>query len=102
LFDFAERFKDKSRGDLALFWLEHRDNLVNVLQVQYPSKKFTTDWPEEINDFFILIKLLPIVGRCAPGVRRETFPKAIEKLVVFHAVRNVIFVLYFSMNSFFF
>lgn len=69
-------------------WPEYKNKLRYVFVTQYKSMSYQTDWNEEIDDLFILIRLLPAraVGKNTSG-SCLSFQNAIDKLIVFREVR---------------
>lgn len=87
-------FKDK--------WTQVSSALNLLLESQYNNSMFYTNWPKDIEDILILLKLFPSnrVGRNALA-NRETFYNASEKLIKFCQVILAIFrsnVVNFSTN----
>lgn len=88
LLDFADAFKDVNTNILVDSWPTIRNDLKQILQQQYKSEAFHTEWPEEINDFLILLKLLPLknVGKNVLA-SKDTFVNSVKKLIKFYDVR---------------
>lgn len=69
-------------------WQRFAVGLNDVIDKQYFSSKFYTNWAEDVENIIALLKLLPSskVGRNALATR-ETFYNATDKLIVFCRVR---------------
>lgn len=84
LFDFVNRFPMCDPDVFRKSWPEKSLKLQNILLNDYPSNRFMTLWPKEIESLFILLKLLPAKNGRNKIV--DVFQKAIEKLIVFREV----------------
>lgn len=72
-------------------WQRISTGLSAVINDQYQSSMFFTNWSKDIEDILVLLKLLPSnrVGKNALA-NRDTFYKSSEKLVVFLQVIRVV------------
>lgn len=86
--DFEERYKDLNSNILTENWHLISGELKGLLERQYKSEAFYTEWSEDVNDFLILLKLFPLkkAGRnvLAP---KTTFYNSVKKLINFYEVR---------------
>lgn len=69
------------------FWPEMSEKLNTVLNKYYPRQQFKTLWPKEIEDFLILLRLLPFKPGCRSLSSPETFQNSIKRLLVFSKVK---------------
>jgi hypothetical protein len=65
-------------------WPTISSKLHRILDKDYCNQKFPAMWPDDINDFFIILKLLPIKNN------RKPFLETIEKFIVFKKVYLVL------------
>lgn len=72
-------------------WERYAYGLNATMQSRYNSSMFFTNWPQEIENLLILLKLFPSskTGKNMLA-KRDTFYKASEKLIVFYEVFNAI------------
>lgn len=84
LFDFEQTYK-LAGGKLIENWSKYPIKLREILA----SSSFTTSWPRDIEDFLILLKLLPMSTKSPKGV--QTFDKSVENLIVFQPVSILFF-----------
>lgn len=87
--DFAEQFDMIDCSVLISKWIDIKGELNRVLETQYSSDVYTTEWAEEVDDTLILLKLFPLkkVGK-NPMASRETFFDARKKLIKFYDVNE--------------
>lgn len=60
--------------------------LVEILDKYYPKQKFENEWSEDINNFLILLRLLPFKQGARSIASTETFKNSVKRLVVFSNV----------------
>lgn len=79
----------KSDAFLQL-WPKYELHLREILTQDY-KLCVQTIWPKEIENILVLLKLFPAksVGRNTSNIL--SFNKAVDKLIIFHEVRNQIF-----------
>lgn len=86
LFEFSDRFPQLDSKAYINAWPRYSAQLQDILRKQYATLNFHTQWSEEIQKLFILIKLLPTKFGRKVNTCRETFQKTTEKLIVFRPV----------------
>lgn len=83
---FNRNQKESNANGLQDIWLTLSQNLDFVLGKYYQRQTFKTEWPKEIENFLILIRLLPF----KPGARSlasvETFQNSVKRLLIFSNV----------------
>lgn len=68
-------------------WQFYATKLRNLMNVEYKSQMFVTKWPSEIEDLFILLKLVPWKPSGKSGAASAaTFRDSMEKLIIFSNV----------------
>lgn len=84
LFEFDESFTEIDSMGFINNWQSFAIALNDILTHQYSSSLFYTNWPADIENILILLKLFPSskVGKHALATR-DTFYKASEKLIMF-------------------
>lgn len=85
-FDFDARFPNVNSDGLLNNWITVKGRVREILEKQY---KFVikSSWPEDIEDFLALLKLMSATNRTTmAGI--VGYNKAVEKLIVFQQVRN--------------
>lgn len=87
MYEYTLIYKNQDSNALFEAWPSYRLQLRKILETQYPVNIFLTMWSDDIEDFFILLKLLPFksIGRNNKATS-ETFIKSIEKLIIFSEV----------------
>lgn len=65
-----------------MFWDKDGKNLRTILNRFYTSSSFTTLWPRDVEDLFILPRLLLPKNKTSIDV----FKKVVEKIIVFKIV----------------
>lgn len=87
MFEFSERFTDCNALGFLEKWNNFAHGLNTILNSQYDSSMFFTNWPQDIENVLIPLKLFPASKTGKNGLaRRDTFYKASEKLIVFFEV----------------
>lgn len=80
-----KRFPDANVKVFVDEWPNIRTNLNIILRQQYQTN-IQTIWPADINDLFILLKLIPGKSNGRYALTVQSFNKAIDKLIVFRTV----------------
>lgn len=83
LFDFKIRYPNLIENVFKNFWSSQNENLRIIFNRFYSSLEFTTLWPSEIENLFILQRLFPAKNKSSA----EVFKKAVDKLIIFKPVR---------------
>lgn len=92
MLDFSQHFSDVDSHAFLDTWSEFAEKLKKVHQQSYKSD-IDTEWSDDIENFLILLKLLPLSsGRKGQLATRLSFQNAIRKLIVFSKVKNYILV----------
>lgn len=68
-----------------MFWDKCGNHLRTTLDRFYTSSSFTTLWPQDVENFFILPRLLPPKNKASI----EVFKKVVDKIIVFKMVSKV-------------
>lgn len=79
---------------LIEIWPEMSQSLVEVLDKFYPKLAFEKEWPEDINRFLILLRLLPFKQGARSIASAETFKNSVKRLVVFSNVLVFLLILF--------
>lgn len=86
-FDF-EGIHELASDKLVENWPVYACKLKGVLQHFGADSSFATIWPKDIEEFLMLLKLLPEAPKGRKTLsNRENFNGAIEKLIVYQPVR---------------
>lgn len=87
LFDFDHSYGTQC-NDFVHTWNEWKENVENVLALLDGAKDFATLFNEDVEQFLMLLKLLPMrqQGR-ATVANRLNFNDTVDKLVVYVKVR---------------
>lgn len=64
-------------------WPQMSQKLDQMLSKYYSRYAFDTDWPKDIENFLILIRLLPFKSGVRTLASAETFRNSIKRLLVF-------------------
>lgn len=67
-------------------WPQITAQLKYVLGKYYQKQEFETDWPEDIERFLILLRLLPFKQGCRSLASTETFQNCVKRLLIFSNV----------------
>lgn len=67
-------------------WPQLIQNLKCVLDEYYRKQTFETDWPEDIEHFLILLRLLPFKQGGRSLASAETFQNCVKRLLIFSNV----------------
>lgn len=98
-FEFGVIYKNNDPNVFVTNWPTYASKLKNLMKVEYKSQMFVTKWPPEIEDLFMLLKLLPFKSNGRNGAASAaTFRDSIQKLVVFS---NVMFTIIFHLFTFY-
>lgn len=84
LFDFELKYPDVDSCAFKDFWETGGPNLRLSLERYYSSCMFSTEWPQDIEDFFILPRLLSAKNKSSA----EVFPKVVDKMISFKMVKS--------------
>lgn len=98
LFEYVERFGHlKAERGLLSNWYKYSSVLEELIKTQFESQAFYSNWPEDVENFMVLLKLFPAsrVGK-KKLAQRETFHNASEKLIIFRKVNFATHI--FTMN----
>lgn len=71
---------------LCEVWPGMTIKLNEALKKYYPKQAFETVWTEEINDFLILIRLLPFKPGSRSLASPETFQNCVKRMLLFSKV----------------
>lgn len=88
-FEFkCKQYQTNSVNPNALLdiWPTLSEKLNKTLTQFYPKQSFETEWPEEIKNFLILIRLLPFKPGSRSIASAETFQNSIKRLLIFSKV----------------
>lgn len=86
LFDFKSEHEAAS-AKLIEKWPGYRSKVEDLLQFYGLKDEFATSWPKDIEEFLILLKLLPASGsKSSSGIK--TFNESIDDLIKFEPVRT--------------
>lgn len=71
-----------------LKWPLYSEKVKKMLELDKKDDNFATMWPEDVEKFLMLLKLLPAVacGKSTLPEGLQTFNKSVEKLIVFNQV----------------
>lgn len=83
---FKHNQKDMNANALIENWPEITQNLKFVLDKYYQKQVFETDWPDDIEWFLILLRLLPFKQGCRSLASTETFHNCVKRLLIFSNV----------------
>lgn len=72
-------------------WSTKGEKLQVILMRDYPASAFVSNWPQDVEQLLILLKLLPSKNTRHNNV--EVFKKAIKKLIIFREVLSIIEIL---------
>lgn len=87
LLDFAQHFSDIDSNAFLDTWSAFGEKLKEVHQQSYNSN-IDTEWSDDVENFLILLKLLPKSPGRKGLATRVSFQNTIRKLIVFSKVKN--------------
>lgn len=97
LIDYNIRFNAETSNILIENWSMYSKILNNTLTATYGSHIYT-QWPRDIQDILVLLKLLPATNKSKKvgEAEIEVFNKAIDKLFLFRKVVHLNLFLHFE------
>lgn len=84
----CEQYQTNSVNPNALLdiWPTLSEKLNKILTHFYPKQGFETEWPKEIKDFLILVRLLPFKPGSRSVASAESFQNSVKRLLVLSKV----------------
>lgn len=86
LFDFNLMYNSVNENALVQKWSIIEEKLKSLMEGRLNNYQFDTQWPDEIKNFLILIRLLPFKQGGRSIASCETFLNSINRFVVFSNV----------------
>lgn len=74
-------------------WPAISEKLALALEGRFESFNFATQWPNEIRNFLILLRLLPFKSSANSKASTETFLNSTKRLLLFSEVLTHIFII---------
>lgn len=81
--------KYQNLNAMSLFekWPSYSQQLNEILQKEHSNAKFHSVWPQEIDDFLVLLKLFPVRGSTKKEVASHSaYLKSVGNLLKFYPV----------------
>lgn len=88
LIDYKDQYSDlETENEFVVNWSKYSEGLDTLIKTQYESTSFYTNWPEDIEQLLVLLKLLPASTLGKNKLAKPiTFHKSTEKVIVYKKV----------------